>query len=103
VLIGLGLDAVAARGDLASINAAVDALNAISLHSGLPMSVIDLDRAAPPFSIRTALAGEAYVFNVSGQSIDIAGLPCLYDARAPAPTRSRIRSARRPRLARAAR
>ncbi|MEC8425633.1 MAG: hypothetical protein VX000_17725, partial [Myxococcota bacterium] len=27
------------------INAAVDALNAVSMHSGLPISVIDLDKA----------------------------------------------------------
>src|SRR3954469_9551184 len=38
----------AAEGGLGSINAAVDACNAVSLHSGLPISVIDLDRAQTP-------------------------------------------------------
>ena len=68
---------------LAAINVAVDACNAVSLHSGLPISVIDLDRAREPFSIRIATAGEAYVFNASGQSIDLAGLVCLCDADGP--------------------
>ena len=35
-----------AEGALASINAAVDACNVVSLHSGLPISVIDIDRFA---------------------------------------------------------
>src|SRR5262245_9995302 len=37
---------------LTSINLAVDACNAVSLHSGLPISVVDLDRAAAPLSVR---------------------------------------------------
>lgn len=68
---------------LAAINVAVDACNAVSLHSGLPISVIDLDRAREPFSIRIATEGDAYVFNASGQSIDLAGLVCLCDADGP--------------------
>ena len=35
----------AGEGTLSSINGAVDACNAVSLHSGLPISVVDLDRA----------------------------------------------------------
>jgi DNA/RNA-binding domain of Phe-tRNA-synthetase-like protein len=58
----------------------VDACNAVSLHSGLPISVIDLELAQPPFRIATAGAGEAYVFNTANQEIDLAGLLCLYDA-----------------------
>src|SRR5690349_6711452 len=34
------------EGALGSINPAVDACNVASLHSGLPISVVDLDRAA---------------------------------------------------------
>ncbi len=34
----------AAGAPLPEINAAVDACNAVSLHSGLPISVVDLDR-----------------------------------------------------------
>ena len=73
----------AAEGTLASINLAVDACNAVSLHAGLPISVVDLDRAAPPFSIRVAGAGVLYPFNASGQTIDLEGLVCLFDAEGP--------------------
>jgi DNA/RNA-binding domain of Phe-tRNA-synthetase-like protein len=68
---------------LASINAAVDACNAVSLHSGLPISVIDLDRARPPLGIAVAPPGARYVFNASGQEIDLGGLLCLGDADGP--------------------
>jgi DNA/RNA-binding domain of Phe-tRNA-synthetase-like protein len=71
------------EGALDSINAAVDACNIVSLHSGLPISVIDLDLATPPFRISPGAAGERYVFNRSGQEIDIAGLLCLFDAAGP--------------------
>ncbi len=39
------------RGELGSINAAVDACNAVSLHSGFPIALVDLDRARPPFRV----------------------------------------------------
>jgi DNA/RNA-binding domain of Phe-tRNA-synthetase-like protein len=68
---------------LTSINLAVDVCNAISLHSGLPASVVDLDRARPPFRVGIAAADAEYVFNVSGQTIDVGGLLCLFDAEGP--------------------
>ena len=71
------------EGALASINLAVDACNVASLHSGLPISVVDLDRAKAPFSLAIAPAGATYVFNASGQVIDVAGLLCLCDADGP--------------------
>ena len=71
------------EGRLASINLAVDACNAISLHSGLPASVVDLDRARPPFRVGIAAADGAYVFNASGQTIDVGGLLCLFDVDGP--------------------
>lgn len=71
------------EGHLAAINLAVDACNAVSLHSGLPISVVDLDRAGEPFRVGVAPAGSTYVFNASGQSIDLAGLLCLFDAAGP--------------------
>ena len=74
---------VATEGALGSINAAVDACNAVSLHSGLPISLVDLDRARAPFRIGVAPEGASFVFNVSGQEIDLAGLVCLYDADGP--------------------
>jgi DNA/RNA-binding domain of Phe-tRNA-synthetase-like protein len=68
---------------LASINLAVDACNAVSLHSGLPISVVDLDRATPPFRIGLGAPGEEYVFNAAGQSIRLDGLLLLRDAEGP--------------------
>jgi DNA/RNA-binding domain of Phe-tRNA-synthetase-like protein len=73
----------AAEGALGSINLAVDVCNAVSLHSGLPISVVDLDRAQPPFRIGTAPVGASYVFNASGQEIDLGGLLCIFDAEGP--------------------
>ena len=73
----------AAEGALGSINAAVDACNVASLHSGFPISVVDLDRARAPFHVGLAPAGASYVFNASGQEIDLAGLLCLFDADGP--------------------
>jgi DNA/RNA-binding domain of Phe-tRNA-synthetase-like protein len=73
----------AGEGGLSSINLAVDACNAVSLHSGLPISVVDLDRAAAPFRVGIATPGASYVFNASGQTIDVAGLLCLMDAEGP--------------------
>ncbi len=70
-------------GALPAINLAVDACNAVSLHSALPISVVDLDRASPPFRIGLAPAGATYVFNASGQAIDLGGLLCLFDAAGP--------------------
>src|SRR5439155_15374055 len=68
---------------LASINVAVDACNVVSLHSGLPVSVVDLDKARAPFRVGLAPAGASYVFNASGQAIDLGGLLCLFDADGP--------------------
>ena len=71
------------EGRLTSINVAVDVCNVVSLHSGLPISVVDLDRARGPFRVGLAPAGSSYVFNASGQSIDLGGLLCLFDADGP--------------------
>jgi DNA/RNA-binding domain of Phe-tRNA-synthetase-like protein len=68
---------------LGSINAAVDACNAVSLHSGFPISVVDLDRARAPFRIAVAPVGASYVFNASDQEIDLGGLLCLFDDEGP--------------------
>ncbi len=73
----------AGEGKLNPINLAVDACNVTSLHSGLPISVVDLDRAKPPFRVEVAAAGASYVFNASGQVIDVEGLLCLADAEGP--------------------
>jgi DNA/RNA-binding domain of Phe-tRNA-synthetase-like protein len=73
----------ATDGVLGSINVVVDACNVTSLHSGFPISVVDLARAQPPFRIGIAQPGESYVFNASGQEIDVSGLLCLFDSEGP--------------------
>jgi DNA/RNA-binding domain of Phe-tRNA-synthetase-like protein len=72
----------AEEGSFPRINLAVDACNVVSLWSGLPISVVDLDRAEPP--LRVGIAGDvSYVFNTAGQEIKVAGLLCLHDAGGP--------------------
>ena len=71
------------EGALSSINAAVDACNVASLHSGLPISVVDLSLAKAPFRVGLAPEGSSYVFNQGGQTIDLSGLLCLFDADGP--------------------
>ncbi len=73
----------AGEGALGSINLAVDACNAVSLHSGLPISVVDVDRLAGRARVAIAERGTSYVFNASGQEIDVGGLLCLFDPDGP--------------------
>jgi DNA/RNA-binding domain of Phe-tRNA-synthetase-like protein len=73
----------AAAEGLAGINAAVDACNVASLHSGLPISVVDLERVTSPLRVEVAPPGCNYIFNRSGQTIDIGGLLVLADAEGP--------------------
>jgi DNA/RNA-binding domain of Phe-tRNA-synthetase-like protein len=70
-------------GVLGSINAAVDVCNIVSLHSGLPITVVDLAKTRDPLRVGIAPAGAMYVFNASGQTIDLEGLLCLFDAEGP--------------------
>ena len=72
----------AGEGALGSINPAVDAGNGASLASGVPISVVDLDRAEAPLLVRVPEGG-SYVFNPSGQEISVKGLLCLCDAQGP--------------------
>ncbi len=73
----------ASEGTLDSINVAVDICNAVSLHSGFSIALLDLDLLEPPLRIARGQPGERYVFNRSGQEMDLEGLICLYDARGP--------------------
>jgi DNA/RNA-binding domain of Phe-tRNA-synthetase-like protein len=71
------------NGFLGPINLLVDACNVVSLHSGLPISVVDLDRTHAPLRLGLADPDASYVFNASGQTIDIGTLLCLADAEGP--------------------
>lgn len=75
--------AAVGEGSLPAINLAVDACNAVSYHSGLPISVVDLARASEPFALEVQPQGTSYVFNASGQVIDVGGLLCLVDGAGP--------------------
>lgn len=75
-----------AEGRWPTINALVDTCNFVSLHSGLPISIVDLDKIHGELAIRIAPAGTTYVFNPSGQVIDASGLVCLHDADGPTGT-----------------
>lgn len=68
---------------LGTINAPVDVCNVVSLHSGLPISVIDLDHTSGDLHIKTGDTDARYIFNTSGQEISVAGLLCLHDAAGP--------------------
>ncbi len=77
------LQRAAGEGPLPTINPAVDILNAVSLVSGIPISVVDLDLAHGSLSIQNGAEGAEYVFNPSGQSIKVEGLLCLHDKDGP--------------------
>lgn len=68
------------------INAAVDACNVASLWSGLPISLVDLDRVVGDLSVSICPPGTNYVFNPSGQVIDASGLCAVFDAEGPTGT-----------------
>lgn len=77
------LRGAAQEGRLGAINLAVDLGNVVSLHSGIPISVVDLARVVPPLRVRVADDEAAYVFNLAGQEIRLRGLPCLHDVAGP--------------------
>ncbi|MGE3175128.1 MAG: phenylalanine--tRNA ligase beta subunit-related protein [Planctomycetota bacterium] len=77
------LAAAARDGRWPRVNAAVDAANLVSLACELPVSVVDAARLRGEWAVRVPAPGERYVFNASGQEIDVAGLPCLVDDDGP--------------------
>jgi|GEM_PF-189259 len=73
----------AADSQFPRINALVDVNNLVSLETRLPISLWDLDQAgAAGVRFRLGRAGEAYVFNPSGQTLDLEDLVvgCRWDA-----------------------
>jgi DNA/RNA-binding domain of Phe-tRNA-synthetase-like protein len=66
------------------INNLVDINNLLSLKSGFPISLLDADICGTEITLRTGREGEKYVFNQSGQEIDLCGLICACGA-GPAP------------------
>lgn len=74
------LHAAALEGRFPQINPAVDACNAVSLCSGLPISVVDVDKLSGELSVCVSPAGTQYAFNPSGQVIDASHLLALCDS-----------------------
>jgi len=68
---------------LSPINLPVDVCNVVSLQSGLPISVVDLDRVERPLRLSIAPEQTDYVFNATGQTIKLDGLLCLFDRAGP--------------------
>ena len=73
----------AQSGYLSSINLAADLGNAVSLHSGLHLSVVDPDKARAPLRVDVAAPDASFVFNAAGQEIKIGELLGLSDADGP--------------------
>ena len=65
------------------INLAVDACNVVSLHTGLPISVVDLDLTVGSLQLKRCAPQTCYAFNPSGQVIDVSGLISLHDEEGP--------------------
>lgn len=59
------------------VNPFVDAVNLASLKYMYPMSIFDADKAGHALLCRLGAPGEHYVFNSSGQEIDLEDLVCL--------------------------
>lgn len=67
----------AERAEFPRISHIVDALNLVSLESGLPISLLDTHRVmegTDALVIRLGRTGESYVFNTAGHEINIEGL-----------------------------
>lgn len=67
----------AREGRFPRINNLVDINNLLSLESGLPISLLDADIVGPDPVIRYGKPGEKYIFNPTGQEIDLEGLICI--------------------------
>ena len=59
------------------VNNLVDINNLVSLATGLPVSMFDADKLGTPAVVRFGRPGESYVFNASGQSMDVSGIPVI--------------------------
>ncbi|HUX37934.1 MAG TPA: hypothetical protein VMV44_08525 [Rectinemataceae bacterium] len=74
--------AAALEGSFPFVNGAVDANNAASLAYGYPASVFDLEKCGKRLLLKRGGPGDSYVFNASGQEIDLEDLLCLWKAEA---------------------
>jgi len=71
------LHAVACEQGLPVVNNLVDINNLVSLGTALPISMFDADKLGTPAVVRFGRPGERYIFNVSGQSMEVSGIPVI--------------------------
>ncbi len=64
-------------GRLPRILNAVDLINVVSLCSGLPISLLSLDKIGESLTIRYGRERESYPFNEAQQSLELKGLICV--------------------------
>lgn len=81
----------AREGRFPRINNLVDINNYLSLKSGLPISMLDLSVVGGHAELRLGRAGERYVFNTSGQEIELDGLLCVCGGPGRAPLGNAIK------------
>lgn len=65
------------------IHPVVDFFNLLSLEFGIPISVLDRDSLVGTWSFRVGRVAESYIFNPSGQEMDLKGLLLLVDENGP--------------------
>ena len=82
-----------------TIHPLVDECNRLSLRTGIPISVVDASLLRAPLTLRLGQPGESYIFNPSGQELDIKGLLVLADAEGP--TGSPVKDAQRSKISEA--
>lgn len=68
---------VAREHGLPRVNNLVDINNLVSLVTALPISIFDSDQLGINPIVRFGSPDEKYVFNASGQSMDVAGIPLV--------------------------
>ncbi len=73
------LRCAAQDGQLPNINAPVDILNTVSLECGLPISLLSITKCSPRLIVRRGEAGESYVFNATGQELNVTDLVVACD------------------------
>lgn len=69
----------AREGRFPLINGPVDCNNLLSLETGLPISLLDRSKLGTRAIIRICSENESYIFNASGQEMDLNGLICVCD------------------------
>jgi DNA/RNA-binding domain of Phe-tRNA-synthetase-like protein len=67
----------ALEGNFPLVNGPVDINNSVSLEWGYPASIFDIELCGLELLLRRGAAGESYIFNPSGQSINLEDLLCI--------------------------